>query len=63
MRRLLTLLTLLLVMAPAWGQGIPFIRNFSVDDYHANNTNYDIEIDEYGNVFVANFEEIGRAHV
>ena len=56
MRRLLTLLALLLVMAPAWGQGIPFIRNFSVDDYHANNTNYDIEIDEYGNVFVANFE-------
>ena len=37
-------------------QGIPFIRNFHAEEYHANNTNFDIETDENGNVFVANFE-------
>ena len=56
MKRLLAILNLMLIMTSAWGQGIPFIRNFTVEDYHANNTNYDIEIDKYGNVFVANFE-------
>jgi ligand-binding sensor domain-containing protein len=37
-------------------QGIPFIRNFHAEEYHANNTNFDIVTDENGNVFVANFE-------
>ena len=55
------LLILLLTFAPvylltAFGQGIPFIRNYTPDDYHANNLNYDVENDENGNVFVANFE-------
>ena len=54
--RLLTTLTALLLAATAFGQGIPFIRNFSADEYNANNTNFDIETDEWGNVFVANFE-------
>ena len=54
--RLLTTLTALLLAATAFGQGIPFIRNFSVEEYNANNTNFDIETDEWGNVFVANFE-------
>jgi hypothetical protein len=40
----------------ASAQGIPFIRNYTSDEYHANNTNFDIETDEYGNVFAANFE-------
>ena len=40
----------------SFGQGIPFIRNFSAEDYHANSLNYDVETDENGNVFVANFE-------
>ena len=56
MRRLLTTLTLLLVLTTAYGQGIPFIRNFTAKEYGANNINYDIETDENGNVFVANFE-------
>ena len=56
MKRLLTVLTVLLLLTAAHGQGIPFIRNFTADDYHANNTNYDIEIDDQGHVFVANFE-------
>ena len=38
------------------GQGIPFIRNYMADDYHANSLNYDVEADENGNVFIANFE-------
>jgi len=37
-------------------QGIPFIRNYTSDEYHANSTNFDIETDENGNVFAANFE-------
>ncbi|MBO4827786.1 MAG: hypothetical protein J5506_11250 [Prevotella sp.] len=56
MKRLLTALTALLLALTVHGQGIPFIRNFMVEDYHANNTNFDIETDEHGNVFVANFE-------
>ena len=56
MIRLLTALTVLLLMTASYGQGIPFIRNYTAEEYHANNTNYDIETDENGNVFVANFE-------
>ena len=40
----------------AGAQGIPFIRNFTAEEYHANKLNYDVETDENGNVFVANFE-------
>ncbi len=56
MKRLLTLLTCLCLFAMAHPQGVPFIRNFTAKDYHANNTNFDIETDAHGNVFVANFE-------
>ena len=41
---------------PAGAQGIPFIRNYTADDYRANKLNYDVETDKNGNVFVANFE-------
>ena len=41
---------------PSSAQGIPSIRNFTSFDYNANSTNFDIETDENGNVFVANFE-------
>ena len=40
----------------ASAQGIPFIRNFTAEEYNANNLNYDIETDGNGNIFVANFE-------
>ena len=56
MRRLLITLAILCFTALAHGQGIPFIHNFTANDYHANNTNFDIETDEMCNVFVANFE-------
>ena len=56
MRRTLAVLVVLCLTTITRGQGIPFIRNFTAEEYHANNTNFDIETDENGNVFVANFE-------
>ena len=50
------LFLLLLLPSPIFGQGIPFIRNFPAEEYHANNMNFDLETDEIGNVYVANFE-------
>lgn len=37
-------------------RGIPFFRNFPSKDYHAHSRNYDIASDNYGTIFVANFE-------
>ena len=37
-------------------QGIPFIRNYTPEEYHGNNMNFDIETDGKGNILVANFE-------
>lgn len=37
-------------------RGIPSFRNYSSTDYHAHNRNFDISTDDYGTVFVANFE-------
>lgn len=56
MKRLLATLMVIFVGTMTFAQGIPFIRNFTVEEYHANNINFDIETDEDGNVFVANFE-------
>ena len=39
-----------------YSQGIPFFRNFSPEDYHANSINFDIVNDNEGNVYLANFE-------
>ena len=42
---------------PAVGQGLPFIRNFTVDEYDAHTRNFDILVDpEEGVVYIANFE-------
>ena len=38
------------------GRGVPFFRNFSSKEYIAHNRNFDIACDDYGTVFVANFE-------
>ena len=40
----------------ASAQGIPFIRNYTSEEYRGNNLNFDIETDEHGNIFLANFE-------
>ena len=53
---LFTVLYSLFTNIGASAQGIPFIRNFSAEEYHANSLNYDVETDEKGNVFIANFE-------
>ena len=37
-------------------QGLPYIRNYSPEEYHGNNMNFDIETDGMGNILVANFE-------
>ena len=52
----ISLTSVLLIPLTSNAQGIPFIRNFDSDEYHANSTNFDIETDGSGNVFVANFE-------
>lgn len=52
---LLTVLSLL--MHPLQAQsGLPFFRNYTPTDYQAHNRNFDIISDQYGRVFVANFE-------
>ena len=51
---LLSLLTLLPL--PASAQGIPFFQNYMREDYQANSINFDIETDNDGIVYLANFE-------
>lgn len=48
----------LFTLSPVTGsaQGIPFIRNYTPEEYHGNNMNFDIETDGKGNILVANFE-------
>src|SRR5574344_1837059 len=38
--------------------GIPFFANYTSDVYKAHNRNFDIVCDDYGSVFIANFEGI-----
>lgn len=47
-----------LLCLPAWaeGLGVPFFRNISANEYNAHNRNFDVVCDDYGTVFVANFE-------
>lgn len=49
-------LAIMPLAAEAVNRGIPFIRSFTADEYDAHNRNFDITSDEYGTVFVANFE-------
>jgi len=51
-------LFLFLVVQPCslCAQGVPFIRNYSPDDYHGHHRNYAILALNDGTVFVANFE-------
>lgn len=36
--------------------GVPFFRNITAKEYRAHNRNFDVVCDNYGTVFVANFE-------
>ncbi len=54
---------LLVFILIAWGisgdmmpQGVPFIRNFTAEEYGAQNQNFDIMTSSDGTIFVANFE-------
>ena len=55
-RQLMIMASLLWYSMTAWSIGLPFIRNFSPQEYHGNSLNYDIDIGADGTVFVANFE-------
>ena len=39
-------------------QGIPFLRNYTADEYHAHTRNFDVVIGDDGTVYVANFEGV-----
>lgn len=62
MQRLFRLLSLAIMLHAQWttldshAQGLPLIRNFTVAEYGGHNRCYDIEVDEDGTVYVANFE-------
>ncbi len=45
-----------LLPLPAGAQGLPLIRNFAASEYNGHNRNYDLETDEDGTIYVANFE-------
>ena len=47
---------MLLWACVAAAQGIPFIKNYTPDDYHAHNRNFDVITTDDGSVFIANFE-------
>ena len=55
-KRLLLLIALHLSLITCFAQGLPFLRNFSANEYQAHNRNFDITTDEKGFVYVANFE-------
>lgn len=52
----LPLSSFIFLTLPAHSQGIPFFQNFLPEDYQANSINFDIETDNDGIVYLANFE-------
>ena len=56
MKRALLYSLMLLCTCVASAQGIPFLKNYTPDDYHAHNRNFDVVTTDDGSVFVANFE-------
>ena len=55
-KRLLLLIAPHLSLITCFAQGLPFLRNFSANEYQAHNRNFDITTDDKGFVYVANFE-------
>ena len=53
---LLVLFTLHLSPVTSFSQGIPFLRNYTANDYNAHSRNFDVEVGEDGFVYIANFE-------
>lgn len=51
------IIALLTVIPTAtWAEGVPLLKNYMAEDYHAHNINYDIYTDKNGIVYTANFE-------
>ena len=40
----------------AENRGMPYLQNYTAEDYNAHNRNYDVVCDSHGTVYVANFE-------
>ena len=56
MKRAFLFSLMLLCACVVSAQGIPFLKNYTPDDYHAHNRNFDVITTDDGSVFVANFE-------
>ena len=56
MKRLFLYGLMLLSTCMAMAQGLPFLRNFTAEEYHGNKSNFDVVIGRDGTVYVANFE-------
>ena len=56
MKRLLFYLLGCLYACAATAQGIPFLRNYMADEYHAHDINFDVNVGKKGLVYIANFE-------
>ena len=56
MRRLLLLGYMIAAVGAAMAQGTPFLKNYSADEYQAQDINFDINVDKNGTVYAANFE-------
>ncbi|MBR2204071.1 MAG: GHKL domain-containing protein [Prevotella sp.] len=57
-RYILSLLCMVLVSldTPAENIGVPYLQNYTAEDYGAHSRNYDVVCDSHGTVYVANFE-------
>lgn len=57
-QRIVLLGAMLLVTIMSWAglPGVPFYKSITSSEYNAHSRNYDVACDDYGTVFVANFE-------
>ena len=55
-RCLILVIMAVLLVPTGMAQGLPFLRNFTAEEYHGNKSNFDVVIGRDGTVYVANFE-------
>lgn len=55
-RPVILLVLIFMAMCQTMAQGVPFIRNFQSEEYHAHSQNFDIITGSDGTIYVANFE-------
>ena len=56
MRRLIISCTMFAAACVTWAQGLPFIKIYKGEDYHAHDLNFDVKVTDDGTLFAANFE-------